>query len=215
MVASLAKLKKPLVLQSENDIVLKTFSGNEARRYSQQMASVYINIFKEFPYLYEGSIVECEKDYLERYFISKHSIISLVFNGERIIGASASLPLDAVEEIKSAFLKKQVDTRKFLYIGGTVIEEPFRNLKLIKKISRSHETHARNNGYSQIAFVAVRRDPSHPLRPIGYRPLEPIWQHLGYALIEGIEVRDKWKQIDTHQEEENSLDIWGKSVNKI
>lgn len=205
-----------MLLKTENDLILKVFLGNEARRYSQQMARVYINMFKEFPYLYEGSIVECEKNYLEGYFISNLSRILLLFKNERVVGVSVSLPVDEVKEtkIKSTFLKKQLDTSKYFYIGGTVIEEPFRSLELIRTISKYHETHAKNNGYSQLVFVTVKRNPFHPSQTVNYRTLEPIWQHLGYSLVEGIEVKDKWKQADTHQEEENTLHIWTKAVNR-
>lgn len=205
MVENFTKLK--------NDLTLSTLSGSEARKYFQQIASMRINMFKGYPYFYEGSF-DCEKEYLESYFNSTHSKVLLVLKDEQIVGFSTSIPLKEMEVVRSAFSKKQIDTSQYLYIGETLIEEPFRTPELLRKISEFHEAQAKNTGYSRLVCMVVKRDHSHPLRPANYRALEPV-QDLGYKLLEEIEVKQKWERTDTHQREENCLDIWTKPISNI
>jgi len=44
-------------------------------------------MFKNFPYLYEGSI-EYEKQYLDTYFESSNNIILLIFDKDKVVGLS-------------------------------------------------------------------------------------------------------------------------------
>ena len=72
---------------------LKSFTGEESSAYFSQISDIRINTFKEFPYFYEGNI-ETEKGYLGVYFKSQKSLTLLVFDGDKVVGCSSSVPLN-------------------------------------------------------------------------------------------------------------------------
>ena len=69
------------------EITISTHTGEAARPFLTEIALLRIAVFREFPYLYEGSL-EYEMQYLNDYLSSKNSLIVLATHGSVIIGAS-------------------------------------------------------------------------------------------------------------------------------
>ncbi|MBX9977542.1 MAG: GNAT family N-acetyltransferase, partial [Alphaproteobacteria bacterium] len=154
-----------------------------------------------------------EKDYFETYFKSKNSVILLVFDGDKVVGFSNSIPLiDETQEIQKPFHDKDMNPQHYLYIGEVMIQPPYRGKGLLRQFFNYHERRAKKEGYSRLVFMTVDRPKTHPLRPTDYRPLEPIWAHFGYSVLDRACVNLKWKQIDTHNDEKNKLSLWIKTV---
>jgi len=86
------KILSKIIWQSKDGISLQAFTGEEAKKYTKQIANIRITMFKEFPYLYEGSL-EGEEEYLNIYFSSTNSIVLLVLDGDKVVGFSNSIPL--------------------------------------------------------------------------------------------------------------------------
>lgn len=201
-----------LLWQSEDGLSLKVFTGAEARAYLEPLAAMRIDFFKEFPYLYQGSL-DYESAYLETYFRSHNSAILLVFKGDTLLGFSNIIPLDEeMIEIQSAFSEKGMNLDEYLYIGEVMLDPICRGQGLARRFFEFHEAYAQEIGYSKLVFMTVQRPINHPERPKAYRGLEPIWQHFGYEKLPGVLVKIPWKQIDTGQEEDNTLDIWLKDL---
>jgi GNAT superfamily N-acetyltransferase len=191
---------------------IEAFSGNDARKYFMDIANLRIDTFKDFPYLYEGSL-EVEKEYLESYFASKTSVVILVFDGNKIVGFSNSIPLEEeMDEITMPFKEKNIDLRKYLYVGEVIIRKTYRGKGILRKFFEHHEKVASQNGREKLTFMTVERAPNHPERPKNYRTLEPIWQHFGCYKLNNIKVVIPWDRIDTKKEEPNYLEIWEKEV---
>ncbi|MBX9977137.1 MAG: GNAT family N-acetyltransferase [Alphaproteobacteria bacterium] len=201
-----------IIHRTKDNLVIKTLQGDEARPYLEQIATLRIHMFKEFPYLYEGSLVY-EKDYLETYFKSKNSVILLVFDGDKVVGFSNSIPMtDETKEIQKPLRDKGLDPQHYLYIGEVMIQPPYRGKGLLRQFFDYHELRAKKERYSHLVFMTVDRPKTHPLRPMDYRILEPIWTHFGYSVLEGAYVNLSWKQVDTHKDEKNTLTLWMKKV---
>lgn len=60
-----------------NQFEILRFQGAEARSFINELATLRLKVFSEFPYLYKGSL-DYEKKYLETYFSAKNSFILLV-----------------------------------------------------------------------------------------------------------------------------------------
>jgi hypothetical protein len=82
----------------------KIIRNNEIPSYIDEIAQLRIEIFRDFPYLYEGD-KEYEKEYLTPYVNSNRSACILVFQGKQVIGASTCIPLaDESDVFKKPFL---------------------------------------------------------------------------------------------------------------
>lgn len=199
-------------IPAQQELSVEVLTGVEARKYWQQIASLRIDMFKEFPYLYEGSF-EYEKAYLETYFQSKNSVILLVFAGDEVVGFSNSIPLsEEWAEIKEPFLKNNIDLASYLYIGEVMIQPQYRGKGLLRKFFEYHESFAKEHNFREAVFMTVKRAIDHPQRPKEYTSPDAIWEHFGYQRLAGMSITLPWKQIDSHQEEMNQLELWQKSI---
>lgn len=206
------KVLSKIIWQSKDGVSLQAFTGEEAKKYLKQIANIRITMFKEFPYLYEG-VLEDEEEYLNIYFSSINSIVLLVLDGDKVVGFSNSIPLnEEIEEMKTPFIKNDIDINKYLYIGELMIKEKYRTRGLSNIIAKYHEEHAREKNYTNMIFMTVIRPDNHPLKPDNYRSLEPLWKSLGYKALEGIKINFSWKQVDSKTPQENQLRIWSKEL---
>lgn len=75
-------------------ITIKTLTGQDAElhEYLLDLAHLRIEVFREFPYLYNGNL-DYEKNYLATYLQCPQSVVLLALNGAEVIGASTGIPL--------------------------------------------------------------------------------------------------------------------------
>ena len=90
-------------------------SGEQVKPYIQDLAHLRVEVFREFPYLYDGNF-EYEKKYLDTYLNSSNSLVILALANNTVIGATTCLPLvDETEVFKQVFLEKGLDINKIFY----------------------------------------------------------------------------------------------------
>ena len=73
---------------------VERWSGAAIKAVLPKLAKLRIAVFREFPYLYEGDTAY-EEQYLKTYMNIADSVMALVKDGERVVGASSGLPLMA------------------------------------------------------------------------------------------------------------------------
>lgn len=84
-------------------IRVERFPGKGLERYIDELARLRIAVFREFPYLYDGSL-DYERKYLKTYIGVADSVIVLALDEARVVGASTGLPMEAeTEEVKKPF----------------------------------------------------------------------------------------------------------------
>jgi hypothetical protein len=196
-----------------SQFTIKSFTGQEAERYVDQIAAIRLNMFKSYPYLYKGT-VEHEKEYLQVYFKSPHATILLAFDNQgNVIGMSSSIPLDdEAEEIKAPFIEKQLNCEDYLYIGEGLIDAEYQNKGLVRQAAQIHEEIAHSMGYKYLVFMAVDRPENHPCKPDNYRSTDDLFKHFGYTKFDNMNVTLTWNQVDTNQEVTNTLSLWHKEL---
>ncbi len=83
----------------------KTFKSEEIKTIFEDLANLRITVFRDYPYLYEGTL-EYEKEYLQTYVRSEKSFLFTVFAGDKMVGATTCIPLaDETGEVKNPSLK--------------------------------------------------------------------------------------------------------------
>ncbi|NLO81000.1 MAG: GNAT family N-acetyltransferase [Xanthomonadaceae bacterium] len=177
------------------------------------IAQLRIQVFREFPYLYEGS-EDYERKYLQTYIDSPDSLFVLVFDGERLVGASSGLPLsDEVDDLRRPFEQQGEPVERIFYCGESVLLPEYRGRGIGVRFFEEREAHARRLGrFEKICFCAVERPADHPRRPADYLPLDGFWQRRGYQKRSDLRTTFVWQDLDETAESPKPMVFWMKSL---
>lgn len=153
---------------------ITTVTGTKLKPFITDLAQLRIEVFREFPYLYDGNI-DYEESYLDTYLQSDKSIAVLAFDKGRLVGASTGLPMDhEVEDFKRPFVEQVYDPSTVFYCGESILKKEYRGRGIYRRFFEERESHAKRlGGFRTICFCAVQRPAEHPLRPDHYQPLDP------------------------------------------
>ncbi|MGE0334618.1 MAG: GNAT family N-acetyltransferase [Gammaproteobacteria bacterium] len=177
------------------------------------LARLRITVFREFPYLYDGSAAYEEK-YLATYTNCADSVAVIVRDGDRVVGASTGLPLVAeTPEFQQPFLAHGYLPATIFYCGESVLLAEYRGRGLYRAFFEGREQHARTlRGFRSMALCAVVRKEDHPRRPPGYAPLDPVWQRFGYVRHPELVTQYEWQDLDEAAPSAKDMVFWLKSL---
>lgn len=195
---------------------IKHLSGEAIRPYIPDLAALRITVFRDFPYLYDGSR-EYEEHYLETYLKSDESIVVLALDGDRAIGASTGLPMaHETSEFQAPFLASGLNPQDFFYCAESVLLPEYRGRGIYKAFFEGRESHARSLGrFTHCTFCCVQRPADHPLRPADYAPLDAVWRRFGYHPEPDLVTEYAWKDIDMPDETRKPMFFWIKSLKEL
>lgn len=181
--------------------------GRELEPWIEELGRLRIEVFREFPYLYDGSL-DYERDYLASYLAAPGSFVVLLKAGGRIVGATTALPLrDAEPAFLRPFADAGLPVDEVFYFGESVVLPEWRGAGAGRAFFERREREARRQGFRLAAFCAVERAGDDPRRPPGYRALDGFWSRLGFRRREDLVARLAWREIGG-AEVENTLAFW-------
>jgi GNAT superfamily N-acetyltransferase len=166
-----------------NPLRFETFAGPEIASVAEPLGRLRIEVFREYPYLYEGT-PEYEAEYLNTYIRSDRSFLLTVWEADALVGATTCIPLtDETEEVQEPFAKAGYDPDAVFYFGESILLPAYRGMGIGNRFFDAREAHAASFGtYALTCFCAVDRPADHPLRPKDYRPLDAFWTKRGYRM---------------------------------
>jgi GNAT superfamily N-acetyltransferase len=190
------------------ELRIEQLRGAKIATQLQALADLRIAVFREWPYLYEGSAAY-EKKYLETYLRSERSLAILAWDGDRCVGASTVLPLaDAEAAAQAPFRAAGMPIERIDYFGESVILRPWRGRGLGVKFFEMREWHAFEMGLSVCAFCAVVRPDDHPARPEDYVPNDAFWTHRGYRPVPEMQAQFEWPDVGETASTSKSMRFW-------
>jgi GNAT superfamily N-acetyltransferase len=180
---------------------LKRLSGEALNQFIPELARLRIEVFRDFPYLYDGD-PDYEARYLQTYIEAPDSVIVLAFDGDKVIGASTGIPLRyETDEVKAPFIKAGIDVDSVFYCGESVLLSQYRGKGAGVAFIEHREQHAQElGGYEFSCFCGVQRPEDHPRRPSGYKPLDNFWRKRGYEKHPELNTTFSWKELDEEHE---------------
>jgi GNAT superfamily N-acetyltransferase len=196
-----------------SEISIKHLSGKDLDPWIADLARLRITVFRDFPYLYDGTI-EYEENYLQTYGRSPESVIVLALDGNQVVGASTGLPMeDETPEFQKPFVDLGYDPAKIFYCAESVLLKEYRGKGIYKQFFIGREGHARKLGrFDWCSFCCVQRPAEHPLRPADYVPLDAVWTKFGYVKHPELRASYDWKDVDQPQETAHDMVFWLKSI---
>ncbi|MGA0559429.1 GNAT family N-acetyltransferase [Larkinella sp. VNQ87] len=170
-----------------------TKRGAEIESVFDELAALRIGVFRDFPYLYEGTIAY-EKEYLKTYTQSEHSFLFAVYDGPRMVGATTCIPLrDETVDIRTPFERSDFEIDTIFYFGESILLPEFRGHGFGHRFFDEREAHARRFGtYKTACFCSVEREEDHPAKPLDYRPNDAFWTRRGYAKMPSMRSTMSW-----------------------
>lgn len=192
-----------------HNIRIESLTGKALEQYIPDLARLRIEVFRDFPYLYDGDF-EYEKKYLQTYIDCSESVIVLAFDGDKIIGASTAIPLKyETDEVKKPFIENGYSPDEVFYCGESVLKKNYRGLGIGVKFFEHREAHAESlGGFKHICFCCVERPVDHPRRPAGYVPLDKFWNKRGYFKHPELKTTYTWKDLDEATETPKPMTFW-------
>jgi GNAT superfamily N-acetyltransferase len=188
-------------------------TGKDLAEGLPAVARLRIAVFRDWPYLYDGTL-EYEEKYLSKLAAAKGAVIVAAYDGGAIVGCATAAPLGEVEsEFAEPLQARGMDLRSIFYCGESVLLPAYRGRGVGHAFFEHREARAQAlGGFSHSAFCAVMRPEDHPLRPRDYVPLDGFWQKRGYRKVDGLIGRFAWKDVDQPGETEKPMQYWMKPL---
>jgi GNAT superfamily N-acetyltransferase len=196
-------------MPSTKDLRIERCSGTTLTQYIPELARLRIEVFRDFPYLYDGNY-EYEEKYLQTYIDTPSSVIVLAIDGEKVVGASTALPMKyETDELKKPFIEKNYNLDEVFYCSESVLNKDYRGLGLGVHFFEQREAHAKElGGFKTITFCCVERSLNHPRRPLNYVPLDAFWNKRGYFKHPELKTTYLWKDLDDTEETPKPMTFW-------
>ncbi|MCH9625957.1 MAG: hypothetical protein S4CHLAM123_11430 [Chlamydiales bacterium] len=190
-----------------------TFSGKELNPYLEEIARLRMEVFKEWPYLYEGNF-GYEKSYLKKFSHCEESVFVVAFDNGEVIGISSGLPLCFESEvIQKPFVDKQLPIDHYFYFSESVLKKAYRGQGLGHAFFDAREAFVKELGsYPRICFCSIIREPTDSRKPKEYWELGAFWRARGFAPLKGVICRFSWDEVGQKEKTEKELQFWAKDL---
>lgn len=199
-----------------NPLRIESVSGVEKiAQYIPAVAKLRMEIFRDFPYLYDNTLAYEEK-YLSIYTQAQNFLLVLVFDGEEIVGASTGVPLEYVFKTGDTLQRLQAhqySPSMLFYLSESVLKNTYRGRGLGVRFFEERENYAKSlSQFAYTCFCAVQRPSDHPLRPADYVPLDSFWHKRGYEKHPELQMTFTWKDVDEAKKSPKMMNFWMKPL---
>lgn len=193
-------------------ITVRALSGAELEGALDDVARLRIAVFRDWPYLYDGSL-DYEREYLATYRDSPKALLVGAFFGDVLVGASTSTPMeDHSADFAAPFAARGIPLENILYGAESVLLPEYRGKGLGHRFFDLREDHARALGRSHVAFCSVKRPDDHPLKPATARTNDAFWHGRGYEPLPAVLAEFAWKDVGEDHETTKPLQFWMRAL---
>ncbi|SER75552.1 Acetyltransferase (GNAT) family protein [Tranquillimonas rosea] len=190
----------------------ETLTGAEVERALDDLARLRIDVFRDWPYLYDGDL-GYEREYMATYQNARDAILVGAFDGDRLVGAATGTPMeDHADDFAKPLEVTGLDVGSVFYCAESVLLPAYRGQGAGRAFFEAREEHARALGRTHSMFCAVIRPENHPQRPTDYVPLDDFWRRRGYAPVDGAVATFAWRDVGDAQETDKPLQVWLKRL---
>ena len=199
-------------MKGVKEITEQLLTGAAIADALDDLATLRLDIFPEYPYLYKGRI-EDELTYLATYAEAPDACAILAYDGLTVIGAVTGMPLvheDA--QILDTFAGTKFPLDEVYYVGELLFRLDYRNYGLGQKLLDRLESHIRSFGsYRMLTCATVVRPEDHPLCPRDYISISKFLARTGFARLSGVTTSFMWLETDGVKRD-HPMQFWIKNL---
>lgn len=178
----------------------------------EALAALRIDIFREYPYLYDG-IRDDELKYLRHYMETPHAFVIAVNDSDSMIGAATGTPLCyEPEDIIYRFAGTSYPVTETFYVGELLFYPAYRNgglgLRLLEKIE---EYVCTLGTYRYLTCATVVRPDNHTQCPEIYVPINRFLARSGFNKLSDVTTSFAWREIDGTSRD-HPMQFWVKEL---
>src|ERR1700722_3489588 len=150
-----------------------TVMGQEITPYVQEITDLALTVYRDYPYLYEGTVDEYYPA-IEHYTHSSDGIACLFFNNNQLVGAAIGMPMN---EMRDKYKLPLVNARpeenfdQLFYLGELLLLKEYRGQGLGKQMYLEFENTVRELAFTKICFCKIDESEQNPLAPENYKSL--------------------------------------------
>lgn len=197
---------------TRDEVEIESLTGAQIVPMINELARLRIEVFAEWPYLYEGDAAY-ESDYLRAFARAPHALLVIARAEGMVVGAATASPMHAQEQaIRAPLESAGHDLARMFYFGESVLLEQWRGRGVGHAFFDHREAHARDRDASCAVFAAVEREADHPARRRGHRALDPFWRARGYAPLQRLETSLSWKDRGESAETPKPMRYWMRAL---
>jgi len=187
-------------------------TGSAVETCLEELASLRVNIFHEYPYLYDG-YREDELKYLRLYMETPEAFVLSATDSGAMIGAATGIPLRYEQNMLiDPFACTSYPVDKLFYIGEVLFYPSYRDRGLGVRLLNRIDEYVRNLGnYRYLTCATVVRPENHEQRPENYVPIDRFLSRTGFIKLQGITTSFAWKEIDGSNRE-HPMQFWVKGL---
>lgn len=196
----------------KRDLKILRLKGQDIFPFIHELAKLRIEIFKSYPYLYDGDL-DYEYNYLNTYVKCKESIMVIALDHDRVVGVSSAIPLEfETIEFQKPFLENGINVKDVFYFGESLLQVAYRGRGVYRHFFTEREAAAKEYGSKIAAFAAIERPLDDPKKPKDYVPLNSVWEYFGYEKHPELCMYYEWKEIGEVQKTSKPLIFWLKKL---
>ena len=187
--------------------------GHDLQVHISDIVRLRLRVFRDWPYLYDGTEAD-ETAYLSTLAASPGAVCIAAFDGQNMVGASTGMPLQNEHEpFLKPFRDAGYDITSIFYCAESVLLPVYRGRGLYRDFFNGREAHAVSlGGFKHSVFCGVIRPDDHPMKPEQFQPLDPVWQHFGYAPYPSLTAPFNWRDLGDAEETPKQLQFWGNAL---
>ena len=192
------------------NITERLLIGQAVADHLDTLASLRLDIFEEYPYLYRGRR-EDELAYLAGYADKPGACVILAENHGAVVGAATGMPLAQEDAaLRDPFAASPYPLDAIYYVGELLFRPAYRSRGLGQRLLARMESHIRDlGGFRQIVCATVERPADHPLRPADFIPIDRFLSRTGFARLDGIVTHFAWLEVDGVKRD-HTMQFWVK-----
>lgn len=191
-------------MSERNPLRWEFLRGTEIAPVLEELGMLRIRVFREYPYLYDGSL-EYEQKYLQYYAANPDGMVILLRDTDnQVVGAATGQPAKGNWADNS--LKVFGDDA--YYWGELILDRPYRKRGIGNDLYKQMLAKIHELGYTKIGIYMIVTRPDDPLRPSDYLEISDFAHNHGYRKIPGATEEWSWKHIGDTEETPHTLQAW-------
>lgn len=196
----------------EGNLHVETYKGAEIAPYTNKIVQLANDLFKKYPYLYDGSDAEYTK-HLTSYAQSRHGVVSIAFDGDKIIGVATGIPLsEAWEKYQSPFRAKGEDTSKIFYLGELLVTPEYTGKGLGQQMTKNVEQFAKEKGFKTITAQVIDEKTVKETAPQNHYSMTNVLKKLSYQERPELKLISYWTNVNDSKDTPHQMVYWTKSL---